>query len=90
MLENDYLEKLNSYYTEAFASTFSNKELDEIADWVNEKTNDLLNANKDNLGLSNDTILALINTIYFKNSWEVAYLGESLSLGNLSDLRLPW
>ncbi|MCX5775751.1 MAG: hypothetical protein NTV44_05295 [Firmicutes bacterium] len=69
-VKQSYLDTLASeYYAEAFKTDFSTEGKQGIADWLNDKTNDFLNVQPTDIAASPDTLLALFNTIYLKNSW---------------------
>ena len=57
------------YYAEAFKTTFNEDALQEICKWINHQTGNLLEMKPDDLQLNSETILALINTLYFNNQW---------------------
>lgn len=69
-VENDYLNTLtNNYYTEVYDTTFDDLSKEEICGWINHYTENLINMKKENLSISPETVLMLINTIYFDNKW---------------------
>ena len=71
MITEEYLSTLSDYYyTEAFKGDFTSYETKEaIASWINDKTNNMFKVNKEGFKFTEDTILALYNTIYLKSSW---------------------
>lgn len=70
-MNKNYLDTLaNYYYAEAFGG---NLELDatrqDMANWVNKKTNNIFNVSKDNFQTSPGSLLILLNTLYLKCPW---------------------
>ncbi len=71
-IKSDYLNVLaTNYYAEMFeAALESTKNHQLIADWINKETNNLLNVQKEAFqGFDENTILALVNSIYLKATW---------------------
>ena len=70
-VKEQFLNNLSeNYYANAYSTNFDDEGKQNIADWINHYTNDLLNIKKDNYPITNDTVLMLINTIYFNNKWQ--------------------
>lgn len=70
-MNKDYLDTLAKYYyAEAFGGSL---ELDatrqDMANWVNKKTNNIFNVSKENFQTSPGSLLMLINTLYLKTPW---------------------
>lgn len=70
-VKNDFLEDLRTnYYAEVYHTNFNDEGKENIAEWINHYTENLLNIKKDNYPISENTALMLINTVYFDNKWE--------------------
>ena len=72
------LQALAEYY---FASAFSGTMGDPaytaaLHDWINERTNHLLEEQAEKLTLDSQTVLALVTTLYFKGRWAEAFSEE--------------
>ncbi len=67
----DYLDTLAKYYyAEAYGGNLALDAVkQDMANWVNKKTNNLFDVQKDNFLTSPDTVLVLINTLYTKSPW---------------------
>ena len=71
----DYKQDALKHLAEDFyASAFSGPMGDEsynraLRDWVNERTNHLLEEQAEGLKMSSDTVIALLTTLYFKGAW---------------------
>ena len=73
-IEEDYLNVLREYYYgEVYSSNFDNKAIDEIVNYLNHNTNNFLKVKKEDIGIDNDTLMMLINTIYFDNQWKYKF-----------------
>jgi hypothetical protein len=69
-----YLNRLASdYFAEVFHSDFQPDSLTEMADWLNQKTFNFLDMKPSDLGLNQETALALFNTFYLKANWLDAF-----------------
>lgn len=69
-VKQSYLDTLAmQYYSEVFHTSFDGEAKQGIADWLNDKTNDFLDVSPDDLLVSPETVYALYNTIYMKESW---------------------
>lgn len=67
-------ETVNRLRTQYFSSTFSGDMADPnyskaLRSWINENTGNLLNDQAESLKFSPDTVLALVSSIYFSDSW---------------------
>lgn len=67
----DALEKLSKFYdADAFSGKMGSPEYTQkLRDWINERTNHLLEEQANGLTLDRDQMLALVTTLYFKSSW---------------------
>lgn len=64
----------NYYYAEAYSTAFDPKSMQNIVDWINHYTNDLLGLTVEKYDIDTaDLVLMLINTVYFDNKWLYAY-----------------
>ena len=62
------------YYASAFSGTMGDPAYTEaLHDWINERTNHLLEEQANGLELSPETVLALVTTLYFKGRWAEAF-----------------
>ena len=58
------------YYASAFRGTMGDEAYTAaLRDWVNERTNHLLEEQANGLSLDPETVLALVTTLYFKGRW---------------------
>ena len=69
--KSDVIDALSKYY---YASSFSGpmgspEYTQKLHEWINERTNYLLEEQANNLSLDADTILTLVTTLYFKAGW---------------------
>ncbi len=82
--EEEFLKKLEeSYHADMFSGCLSSDEiLNAINSWVSERTKGLIpKLLEDNL--SDDAVLALINTLYFKGKWREQF-DEKTSIGDFT------
>jgi serpin B len=69
-----YLNRLSSdYFTEVFHTDFQPDGLEDMANWLNQKTFNFLDMKPSDLGLNQDTAMALFNTFYLKANWLEAF-----------------
>lgn len=67
----EYFAKLaNNYYSEGYSTYFDDEGLSNMVKWMNNNTENFLNIDKDTFSVNKDTVLALINTLYFNGLWE--------------------
>ena len=72
-ISDEYVKTLEEYYfAECFQGDLSNMS-QEIADWVNAKTKNFLNADKDEFKVDGLTALMLLNTVYLNAPWNVPF-----------------
>lgn len=58
------------YYASAFSAPMGAASTDRaLRDWINERTNHLLEQQAENLHLDANTVIALVTTLYFKSGW---------------------
>ncbi len=73
-VQPSYLDTLaTEYYAEVFHTSFDAEAKEGIADWLNDKTNDFLDVSPDDLEVDPETLYALYNTIYMKESWVAGF-----------------
>lgn len=59
-----------SYYTSVYRGDLGTKDMDKLLqDWLNRETKNLLQEQSQEIELSQDTLLALASTIYYKVAW---------------------
>ena len=62
------------YYASAFRGTMGDAAYTAaLRDWVNERTNHLLEEQANGLNLAPETVLALVTTLYFKGRWAESF-----------------
>jgi serpin B len=73
-VEDDYLKVLaEDYYAESYQTNFDSVGHQNIIDWINYYTEDFLELTKAKFNVPSDTIILLLNTIYFDNKWKVSF-----------------
>ncbi len=66
------------YYASAFSGTMGDPAYSQaLRDWINERTNHLLEEQANKLNLAPETVLALVTTLYFKGRWAEAFSEEA-------------
>lgn len=69
-----YLNRLaGDYFAEVFQSDFQPNALQDMSEWLNQKTFQFLNMKPADLGLTQETAIALFNTLYLKANWLDAF-----------------
>ncbi|MEN6471849.1 MAG: serpin family protein [Clostridiaceae bacterium] len=59
-----------AYYAECIAADFTGTAYKkQIADWISDRTNGLLGGDPESFELDPQTLMALINTLYYKDQW---------------------
>ncbi len=62
------------YYAAAFCGEMGSAEYtQQLRDWINERTNHLLEQQANGLSLDPQTVLALVTTLYFKANWSESF-----------------
>ena len=65
-----YLDVLSThYFAEVFETNFDADAKDAMALWINDRTNDFLNLEADDLSATRDTVMSLLNTLYVRANW---------------------
>ncbi len=69
-IEQAYLDVLSThYFAEVFQTNFADDAKDAMARWINERTNNFLTLESDDLGATRDTVISLLNTLYVRANW---------------------
>ncbi len=77
VVEKDFLQKNADYYHAAiYKSAFDNQTLNEINNWVKDKTDGLIDSILDEI--DSDTVMYLINAIIFDAEWKTVYSLENV------------
>ena len=76
--KSDALQALAEYYyASAFSGTMGDPAYSQaLRDWINERTNHLLEEQAKKLELAPETVMALVTTLYFKGRWDEAFDGS--------------
>lgn len=70
-VKDEFVNKLSDYYyANAYQTNFDDDAKQNIVDWINHYTRNLLDYKKDSLIINPDIVMLLINTIYFDNKWK--------------------
>lgn len=74
-VKDDYVNSLkDNYFAEMYQTSFNDEGIENICDWINHYTNDLLKMTKEKYNLdTTNLMLLLLNTIYFDNKWAYEY-----------------
>lgn len=81
-VEKDFLQKNADYYkAAAFKSAFDEQTVDEINNWVREKTDGMIDKILDRVP---DADMCLINTILFDAEWKILYQPNKVSEGDFN------
>lgn len=82
-IKDSYVNNLaKNYYAEALETDFTNSKTPEaVAKWINDRTNNILGVKKESFAFNQDTLLLLINTIYFKGQWRDQFEKHQISEG---------
>lgn len=73
-VKQTYLDDLTQYYyANAYNTKFDDEGKQNIVDWINHNTNNLLNIKKETYPIDEEMVLMLINTLYFDNKWETEF-----------------
>lgn len=60
-----------NYYASAFSGRMGDERMNQaLREWINERTNHLLEQQANGLSLNPETMIALVTTLYFKGGWE--------------------
>lgn len=76
------------YYAEVYAADFSSPETTEaLGNWISRMTGGNLKPSGEELGLSQDTVMSIVNTLWYKTQWADRFLEKNTSpdLFTLSD-----
>jgi serine protease inhibitor len=65
-----YLDVLSThYFAEVFETNFDADAKDAMALWINERTNNFLGLEAEDLSATSDTVMSLLNTLYVRANW---------------------
>mgnify|MGYP000150908808 CR=1 FL=1 len=67
-----------NYFVDAFRTTFDYDSLEQICNWINYHTYDLLDMKPNQLLMDETTAFSLINTVYFENRWKEEMKKENI------------
>lgn len=71
---DDFINALTTYYNANLYSTlFDETGKNNIAKWINDNTDNMLDMTADKIQVTDYTSLMLINTIYFNNKWKTEF-----------------
>ena len=77
-VKQGFLDDLSTnYFAKAYNTNFDEQGKQNIVDWINHYTKDLLKIKKDNYIIDESTALLLLNTIYFDNKWEEEFKSKN-------------
>ncbi len=76
--DKDTLKALSdAYYAECIAADFTGTDyMKQISDWIYERTNGLLGGDPESFALDPQTLMVLINTLYYKDQWTSQFSEE--------------
>jgi len=81
-LKDAVIHNLTKRYAEAYAVDFmSNEGVSKILEWIDSRVMDTNFISKDDLELTEDTILLFLSTSYFKNKWRTGFSKKDNYLG---------
>lgn len=73
-VEKEYLDILaKDYYAESYQTEFDAEGHQNIIDWINYYTENLLELTREKFPISPNTVIFLLNTIYFDNKWKISF-----------------
>ena len=73
-IEEEYLRILaEDYYAESYQTLFDSEGHQNIIDWINHYTENFLELTRDKFAVDANTVILLLNTIYFHNKWKTAF-----------------
>lgn len=89
--KEDTLENLTlNYYSSLYrGDTMSPAYSRALQDWINSKTGNLLENSVKNIQFDPDTVMALVSTIYFKDSWAGKFYKENNVIEDFNTLNGP-
>lgn len=69
-IASSYTQQLaDTYFAEVFHTNFDATSRQSIADWINQKTNDFLSVQPEELSIQDSTQWLLYNTLYMRSNW---------------------
>ena len=86
-IKEEYGKILEEYYfAESYSTNFNTESLEKICKWINHQTGNLLEMKPSDLKLDKETVLALINTVYFNNKWKYEFKKENIKEGLFNNI----
>ncbi len=79
-VEQSFLQSCVDYYdSQVFKAPFDNSTVTDINDWIKQNTNGKIDKMVDSI--SEDSIMYLLNTLYFDGEWMTQYMDDSVEEG---------
>lgn len=73
-VKDDFISSLTSnYYANIYGTKFDDEGKENIAKWINYHTNDFLDYKAKDIPTTDETVMMLINTVYFDHKWKVEF-----------------
>ena len=68
------------YYAEVYAADFSSPETTEaLGNWISRMTGGNLQPNGEEMGITEDTVMSIVNTLWYKTQWADRFLEKNTS-----------
>lgn len=85
-LREAYQNRLKEYYgADAQTVDFRSDQAEKrIAEWIREKTNGLIDPSPEAMDYGEDTLAVLINTLYFRDEWQVPFRKRNIQSGTFT------
>lgn len=65
------------FYAEVYAADFSQAETGQaLGDWISQKTGGFLEPSGEEMGLTDETVMAIVNTLWYKTQWNSPFQSE--------------
>ena len=78
VIDPTYLSTLaQAYFAEVFHTAFDAQGQQDIATWMNDKTDNFLEMNPEDLAIENNTVMSLVNTLYVSSQWVKPFLKDA-------------
>jgi serpin B len=83
--ESWVLSAASDYYADVYQADFSDGSTAQaLGAWIAEKTGNLLQPSQNDLGLSQDTVLALVNTLWYRSGWTTKFNSDKTETGDFT------
>jgi serpin B len=83
--ENWVQSAAENYYADVYQADFSNDSTAQaLGAWVAEKTGSLLQPTQEDLGIDQDTALALVNTLWYRSGWTSEFNPDKTETGDFT------